>query len=183
MVRPKAGEVKVLIQKFGRIIFEQPFTGHDGKVDVFGPFFNSTKTPVIVLPLTKDKKVVAIRQFRYGADEFILEIPGGNPKPGQTPKECLLDELVEETGYQPEEVVIFNSRVWFDPASVRVRYIPCLALGCHWVKQFKPDRTEVIEVVEIPFTEWCEMIKSGEIDDSKTLVVTLMVLFHLGIKS
>lgn len=182
MFRPEAGEVEILIQKRGRIIFEQSFLGRDGKVDVFGPLFDATRTPVIVLPLTKDNKVVAIRQFRYGANEFVLEIPGGNPKSGQTPKECLLAELVEETGYQPEEVVVFGKGkgTWIDPASLRVRYIPFLALGCRWIKQSKPDRTEIIETLEIPFAEWLEKIGSGEIDDSKTLAVTTLALLYLG---
>ena len=54
---------------------------------------------VNVIALTPDQQVVLIRQFRVGANEVCLEIPGGMVDPGETPAEAAARELAEETGY------------------------------------------------------------------------------------
>src|SRR5687768_13022616 len=40
---------------------------------------------VNVVALTPDDHIVLVRQFRYGIDEFSLEIPGGVIDPGEDP--------------------------------------------------------------------------------------------------
>ncbi|MES2696900.1 MAG: NUDIX hydrolase [Verrucomicrobiota bacterium] len=54
---------------------------------------------VNVIALTPDHQLVMVRQFRYGIDEFSLEIPGGVMDPGEDPVTAGLRELREETGY------------------------------------------------------------------------------------
>lgn len=54
---------------------------------------------VNVVAVTPDGKIVMIRQFRYGIDEFSLEIPGGVMEPGEDPVAAGLRELREETGF------------------------------------------------------------------------------------
>jgi len=55
---------------------------------------------VNVIALTPDGKMVLVRQFRYGINEFSLEIPGGViDHVGEDPVAAGLRELREETGY------------------------------------------------------------------------------------
>src|SRR6185369_7256702 len=54
---------------------------------------------VNVLALTSDGHLVMVRQFRYGINEFSLEIPGGVMEAGEDPVTAGLRELREETGY------------------------------------------------------------------------------------
>lgn len=54
---------------------------------------------VNVLALTPDDHLVMVRQFRYGIDDFSLEIPGGVMDPGEDPVTAGLRELREETGF------------------------------------------------------------------------------------
>jgi ADP-ribose pyrophosphatase len=54
---------------------------------------------VNVIALTPDGQLVLVRQFRYGIDEFSLEIPGGVIEPGEDPVAAGLRELREETGF------------------------------------------------------------------------------------
>ena len=175
----KAGEIHELIRKHGRIVFEQTFKDKNGQDQDF-LLFGFTAIPAIVFPLTPDKKVVAIRQFRYGANDFVLEIPGGNYKRGLTPEAGAKAEIMEETGYTVAEVIRLGDDIWFDPASFRARYTPLLALGCQRVKKPELASTEIIETVEIPLAEWLRKVREGkEILDSKTLAVTALALVHL----
>ena len=173
---PKAGAIKDIWEKWGRHIFEQTFTFPDGREADFFVFDNvGTSKPVIVFPLTKNREVIAVKQFRYGANAVVLEPPGGSTEPGQTTEETLQAELVEETGYRPGTIVSFNRELWFEPASTRVTYVPFLALDCVFEKEPTPDQNEVIEVVTIPYDDWIELIYSGGIKDDKTIAVTFLV--------
>ena len=63
-----------------------------------------------VVPITPQGQVVLIHQYRHGIDEVTLEIPGGmvdadDPSPATSARR----ELLEETGYDSEDVVQLGS--------------------------------------------------------------------------
>ena len=51
-----------------------------------------------IVPVTKDNKVLMVRQYRYPMGEELLEIPAGKLDAGEDPLECAVRELSEETG-------------------------------------------------------------------------------------
>ncbi len=69
--------------------------------------------------------------------------------------------------------------MWFEPASVRVSYVPLLALDCVFEKEPTPDPNEVIEVVIIPYDEWIELINCGAVEDDKSIAVTFLAQLML----
>jgi ADP-ribose pyrophosphatase len=54
---------------------------------------------VNVVALTPERRIVLVRQFRYGIDEFSLETPGGVIEAGEDPIAAGVRELREETGF------------------------------------------------------------------------------------
>jgi len=54
---------------------------------------------VNVIAVTRDQRVVLVRQYRPGSNSVCLEIPGGMVDPGETPMAAAVRELAEETGY------------------------------------------------------------------------------------
>jgi ADP-ribose pyrophosphatase len=57
-----------------------------------------------VIALTADDQVILVRQRRHAIDADILEIPAGLVDPGEEPIETARRELLEETGYAPEDL-------------------------------------------------------------------------------
>ena len=53
----------------------------------------------MIFALTPARDVVLVRQYRYGIDEVIIELPAGSIDPGEAPLVCAQRELTEETGY------------------------------------------------------------------------------------
>lgn len=179
----KIGEPsEIFPRKYGKVMLQQRLRKLNGfEYDfLYFDYRNRTK-PSIVLPLTSAEEVIAIRQYREAADEVILEIPGGNPKAGESHLNVAYQELLEETGYQPQNIISLSPcPIWFEPASVSVPYYPLLAINCSKIVEPHLDDTESIEVTTIPFSRWLQMINLGMIVDSKTIVTTYLALPHLG---
>ena len=58
-----------------------------------------------VLPVTKDGKILMVRQYRNALDGFTLEIPAGKlDAPGEPKIDCAYRELEEETGFRSENL-------------------------------------------------------------------------------
>ena len=53
----------------------------------------------MIFALTPQRNVVLVRQYRYGIDEVIIELPAGSIDTGEAPLVCAQRELTEETGY------------------------------------------------------------------------------------
>lgn len=62
-------------------------------------FLVSTKDYVGVVPVTRDGRLVLVRQWRPAINAFSLEIPSGHVEEGETPAQAAAKELREETGY------------------------------------------------------------------------------------
>ena len=79
-----------------------------------------------VLPVTKDGKILMVRQYRNALDRFTLEIPAGKLDAPDEPKiECAARELEEETGFRSENLeflMTVNTTVAFCGASCAVNW-------------------------------------------------------------
>lgn len=70
---------------------------------------------VNVVALTADHRVVLIEQFRHGAGQVTVEIPGGMIDAGEDPESAARRELVEETGYTSDRWYYLGTS-WPNPA-------------------------------------------------------------------
>ncbi len=63
-----------------------------------------------VIPVTKNEKILMVRQFRNALDQEMLEIPAGKlNSPDEPMIDCALRELEEEIGYRSENVEFLMS--------------------------------------------------------------------------
>lgn len=165
--------------QFGKKISYLTYEFSNGKTDEFlcwGGAKGDFST--IIFPITTKGEVIAVRQFRYGVNEFVLELPGGNPKAGENLFQVVQKELLEETGYAVQKLIELPANdkrgYFFDPASCLSNYYGVIAVGCEKVAEPKPDKTEILEPIIISPTKWEEMILRGEIRDSKTITLTYL---------
>lgn len=117
---------------------------------------------VNVIPLTADDQVVMVEQWRHGSRTIELETPGGLMDSGETPEVCGRRELLEETGYEPGQIVHLGT-VKPNPAiqSNLQHYI--LATGCRQVAELNLDHAEDIAVCLVPLADIPGLIRTGKI--------------------
>lgn len=130
---------------------------------------------VNVLALTPDRRLVLVRQFRFGVDAFSLEIPGGVIEPGEDPVGAGLRELREETGFTGVRARLLGS-VHPNPAIQSNR--------CHFVfveeavgtAALEWDEHEEIEVTTVPADEVFALARGGGITHG--LVLDALLFFE-----
>ena len=64
----------------------------------------SAIVPFLSDPRGEDPQVLMIRQYRYAADGYMFEIPAGRLDVGESPRDCAVRELKEETGCTAEQM-------------------------------------------------------------------------------
>lgn len=171
--------------KFGKSAVEQTFINprNGERFDFIYFDYKNGSRFALIFPLTEDSEVIAVRQYRHGADSIVIEIPCGHPKGRQTAEETALAELSEETGYSPLRITqVTHKRLWVDPASFTPSFHIFLAHGCRKTSDVHLDETEDVEVLHVPLAEWIEKVFNGEIADPKTVAATFLVLPHIGAK-
>lgn len=60
---------------------------------------------VIIIPLSKNKKTILLKQLRYPTHKFSLEFPMGGHDVGETKLSAAKRELKEETGIQTKKLI------------------------------------------------------------------------------
>ena len=139
-------------------------------------FILETPPWVNIIPVTPERMVVLIRQYRHGTGEVALEIPGGMVEAGDTPESAALRELKEETGYAPGRIWTLGS-VRPNPAIQDTVCHTYLAADVVRVSEPALDEGEDIEVVLTPLAEIPGLIRRGEI--SHALVIVAFYRFYM----
>jgi ADP-ribose pyrophosphatase len=122
-----------------------------------------------IIPVTPDKQVVMIRQFRAGIRSFTLEIPGGLVDPmDNSPLEAAKREMQEETGYDSDQIISLGT-VHPNPAIMNNRCHTFLATDVRITGDQKLDMGEDIDVMLVPLEEIPDLIRNGEITHSQVL--------------
>ena len=127
-----------------------------------------------VIPLTPEGNVVFIHQFRHGSESVMMEIPGGLVDPGEAPAETARRELLEETGYAADEIVLIGT-VTPNPAFLDNTCYSYLALNARKVQEPALEASEDIVVEEVPLAEVAGMVRNGRITHS----LVIAAFYHL----
>jgi ADP-ribose pyrophosphatase len=129
---------------------------------------------VVILPRLADGRVVLVRQFRYPAGKWLWELVAGCIEPGETPMKAARRELLEETGYRARRLKPLL-KFFSSPGFLNERMYLIEASGLR-PAQARPERDERIQVGQFTPRELRRMLRTGEIEDAKTLVGLLASL-------
>ncbi|KGB00332.1 GDP-mannose pyrophosphatase NudK [Leclercia pneumoniae] len=131
-----------------------------------------------VMLYNRDKKtVVLIRQFRVATwvngnpDGMLIETCAGLLD-DDAPDVCVRKEAIEETGFAVSEVrKVFE--LYMSPGGVTelIHFFVAEYSDAHRANAGGGIEDEEIEVLEMPFTQALEKVKTGEIRDGKTVIL------------
>ncbi len=160
----------------GRIIklYNDEILLPDGK----GAFREFVRHPggICIVPITKDKEVLLVRQYRYAYTQEVVEIPAGKRDSfTEDPLEGGKRELKEELGVTAEHYHFLGTFYPTPGYTDEVIYMYA-AWGLSY-GETDPDEDEFVEAEKYPLNTLVDMIMSGKIKDGKTQTAVLKVKY------
>ena len=151
---------EMAFQKYSRKIEKVMFKLPDGKES---DFYIKREGPAAgVLAITKDQKVILVKQFRPGPEEILSELPGGYVDPNEKPEATMERELMEETGYKGNVKLVTTC---FDDAYSTMNRYCFVATDCEKVGEPQTGEHEFIELELVSLEDFRKLLRNGKMTD------------------
>ena len=128
-----------------------------------------TRDWVNIVAVTPEKKVLVVKQFRFGVARTTVEIPAGIIEKGETHEQAAIRELKEETGFTADHWQYLG---WFEANPAFLNNVCHAWLAFDVVKTDAPqlDDGEEISISELSLEEVRGEIEQGGMRNSLTLL-------------
>jgi ADP-ribose pyrophosphatase len=134
---------------------------------------------VNAIAITKENKMILVRQYRHAADIISLEVPGGVIDGDEKPEDAVKRELLEETGYSFETNELLAT-VYPNPATSTNRTFTYLLTGGVKTHEQHLDEHEFLTVEEYTLDEVKALVLGNKIDQSLHATAIFYGLLKLG---
>lgn len=126
------------------------------------------KGSAVIIPVFADGKVALVRQYRYAAEKFLLEVPAGTLNKDEDPQLGAERELEEEIGVRAGKVEKLTE-FYVSPGFLTEKMHLFLATDLTPTKQ-NLEVDEILTVERLSFSDAFALIRRGEIEDAKTII-------------
>lgn len=133
-----------------------------------------------IVPVTKSKKLILLKHWRYPAHKVSIEIPLGGINKDETPLVAAKRELLEETGYKAKKWKFLGN---FDSSNCVTNDTASVFLATelyqdkNYFQKINNMTDEGIELMEIPLKEVVNFVKFNKITESISKGAILLYLF------
>lgn len=123
---------------------------------------------VAIIPITKDKKILFVEQYRKPLERSLVEIPAGKMETNEKPEITAVRELEEETGYTTKELIYVTSFYSSPGFANELLHIYMTDQLERLEKEVPGDDDEFVELIELTLEEAEKFVADKRIYDAKT---------------
>lgn len=133
--------------------------------------------PVFIIPMTGEKEIYLVGQFRYTTSIYSWEPPAGGSE-GQDLLEAAKRELLEEAS--------LIAHRWKEVGTFQISNGICNQIGHTFLAQELSESKnpaihdeEISQIKKVPFHEVMQMIKKGQISDADSIASIIQAAIYL----
>jgi ADP-ribose pyrophosphatase len=134
----------------------------------------------VIVPVFEDLTIAMVRQYRYAAEKFLLEIPAGTLDKDEPPEIAAARELEEEIGVKAGKIEKLTE-FYVSPGFLTEKMFVYLMTDLEESKQ-NLEEDEILVVERLTFPEAFEKIRNGEIQDAKSMVGLILAGERFGFR-
>lgn len=128
---------------------------------------------VAIIPITTDKKIIFVEQYRKPLECSLVEIPAGKLEKGERPEVTAVRELEEETGYTTTELTFVTAFYTSPGFADELIYIYKTDELVQLEEPVLGDDDEFVDKIELTLDEAKIYIQEQRIYDAKTMYAIL----------
>ena len=129
---------------------------------------------VAIVAVDGEGRLLLVKQPRPATEKELLEIPAGCLEPGEDPADAARRELAEETGFKPQKVERLGG--FYSAPGFCTEYLHLYLASGLVPHRLTAEDTDEIEVVKVKPQQALELIRSGAIEDAKSIAGLLRYL-------
>jgi ADP-ribose pyrophosphatase len=129
---------------------------------------------IAVIPLDTEDNILMVSQYRTPVKKILLEIPAGGIEKGEDVKAAVMREMQEEIGFKPKKLVFLAG--FYSSAGFCDEYLHLYLATDLIPSRLHAEDTAEIKLVRVPVKQALGMIKSGKIQDAKSVAGILLLL-------
>lgn len=164
-------------KKYGYILREDDIITPSGNAGKYTVFENRGGYAAIV-PLSKDRQLYLVRQWRYPIEEESLELPAGTIDRAGTPLETAQRELFEEIGGSSKNWIFLGDH-WLGNGVLRIKGYVYLAKDVEISAANCTEGDEEMVVEKMDFKTALQNLKKGMFADERTQLGILLANEYL----
>ncbi|MBL7847444.1 MAG: NUDIX hydrolase [Cyclobacteriaceae bacterium] len=149
-----------------------------GKPGIYGKVHFKNKA-IGIVPMDAEGNTYLVGQFRYTLNEWSWEIPEGGGALDLDPLASAKRELQEETGFSASRWTLLH-RVHLSNSVTDEEGFIYLAEDLTAGKNALEETEADLKVMKLPFKDALEMVLTGKITDSMSVIGLLRVAVHLA---
>jgi ADP-ribose pyrophosphatase len=136
------------------------------------------KGSAVIVPLFHDGTIALVRQYRYAAEKFLLEVPAGTLNKDEDPELGAIRELEEEIGVRAAKVEKM-AEFYVSPGFLTEKMYLYLATGLTETKQAL-EVDEILSIERHSIADALDLVYKGDIEDAKTIIGIMLTIKAIG---
>jgi len=126
-----------------------------------------------VVASTVENEILFVKQFRFGTQQYTLELPGGMVDRGEDHEKAVRRELLEETGCKAENWS-YLGKIGSNPVFMNSHVHHWMAENVEKIQRQVLDAGEDIEILKIPLSKVRDQLLSGRFSHPHTISALLL---------